>query len=174
MWELIGVSVEYEGPGFRWENVNDPSLNIAEVYIMLAVEWIIIMIAWAYLEQVVPTQWGVSKQPLFFLGFSREKKIRPYDAKKTHSNNEPRDVADEHDRAMHADVRHFGIVAQELGKTFPPVDKNPPKVAVKEVSFAVEKRGCVGILGHNGAGKVITSQPFQLVHSFIANYSIHR
>jgi ATP-binding cassette subfamily A (ABC1) protein 3 len=147
-----GVSVDYEGPGFRWENIGDPVLNISEVYIMLAVEWLIIMILWAYLEQVVPTQWGVAKHPLFFLGFSREPKMPPDNPKK--NQNEPRDVAKEHHRAMDAEVSEFGIVAQGLGKTFPAVDKNPPKVAVKKVSFAVEKSTCVGILGHNGAGKV--------------------
>jgi hypothetical protein len=31
------------------------------------------MLFWMYLEQVIPTTYGISKHPLFFLGFGKNK-----------------------------------------------------------------------------------------------------
>jgi ABC-type multidrug transport system ATPase subunit len=42
----------------------------------------------------------------------------------------------------------------DLKKTYPSRDGNPPKSAVKGVSFGVKANSSHGILGHNGAGKV--------------------
>ncbi len=36
-----------------------------------------------------------------------------------------------------------------LKKVYPSIDGNPPKIAVKGVSFGVKERSCMGILGHN-------------------------
>lgn len=46
-------------------------VNIVEVYGFLIVEWFVLMLLWAYLEQVVPSGWGVKKHPLFFLGYGK-------------------------------------------------------------------------------------------------------
>jgi hypothetical protein len=48
-------------------------VNLAEVYGFLIVEWFVLMGLWVYLEQVVPSGWGVKKHPLFFLGYGKHK-----------------------------------------------------------------------------------------------------
>jgi len=40
-----------------------------------------------------------------------------------------------------------------LQKTYPGIDGNPPKRAVKKVTFAVDDCSSFGILGHNGIFK---------------------
>ncbi len=50
-------------------NIDTSVVNLAEVYGFLIIQWLIMMLLWAYLEQVVPSGWGVKKHPLFFLKY---------------------------------------------------------------------------------------------------------
>jgi hypothetical protein len=56
--------VTYEGPGYRLSNLDHSPVNLAEVYYFLIVEWVVLMIVWAYLEQIYPSEWGVHKHPV--------------------------------------------------------------------------------------------------------------
>lgn len=48
----------------------------------------------------------------------------------------------------------FSIRVQDITKIYPATDGAPQKHALKGVSFGVTTNNCLGILGHNGAGKV--------------------
>ena len=67
----LAAEVAWEGPGYSMSTLDTPVVNIAACYGFLIVEWFIMMILWVYLQQVVPSGWGVKKHPLFFLGFGK-------------------------------------------------------------------------------------------------------
>lgn len=66
----IGAEVVYEGNGMKMNQIGNPGcsilillwlivlsdLNVGEVYIFLTVQWAVMMVMWAYLEQVLPSQ----------------------------------------------------------------------------------------------------------------------
>lgn len=43
--------------------------------------------------------------------------------------------------------KRYQVLVKNIRKVYPSVDGNPPKVAVKGVSFGVKKNSCLGILG---------------------------
>jgi hypothetical protein len=57
-----------EGTGLRFSDLPDSDVYMDTVYIYLIVEWVVIMTLAVYLEQVLPSRFGVKKHPLFFLG----------------------------------------------------------------------------------------------------------
>jgi ABC-type multidrug transport system ATPase subunit len=69
----------------------------------------------------------------------------------------PHDVQKEHDRTMQfediKDGKDPKVRICSMHKVFPAQGGNPEKMAVKCVSFGVNKKECFGLLGHNGAGK---------------------
>ena len=69
----------------------------------------------------------------------------------------PHDVQKEHDRTMQfediKDGKDPKVRICSMHKVFPSQGGNPEKMAVKCVSFGVNKKECFGLLGHNGAGK---------------------
>lgn len=79
----------------------------------------------------------------------------------------PHDVQKEHDRVMdcpYGQPESPAVRILKLHKVFEGGDgcgkalggKTSTKLAVKSVSFGVDKRECFGLLGHNGAGKTTT------------------
>ena len=44
----------------------------------------------------------------------------------------------------------YSIQVLNLKKVYPANGENPPKIAVKGISFGVKYGQCLGILGHNG------------------------
>ncbi len=67
---LLTCLVANQGPGYRLADINNSVVNLSSVYIGLCIEWAVIMVVWWYLEQIVPSQWGVTRHPLFFLGYN--------------------------------------------------------------------------------------------------------
>jgi len=148
----LAAEVAWEGPGYTMSSITNSAVNLGAVYGFLIVEWIVMMLFWVYLQQVVPSGWGVKKHPLFFLGFGKRSLNDTSDFK---IDPEKHDVIAERDRVhQHEDPNAVRVL--DLRKVYPALDGNPPKVAVQGVSFGVDQNSCLGVLGHNGAGKTTT------------------
>ena len=135
---------------YRMKSLDNSLVNLQEVYIYLIVEWFIMMILWIYLEQVVPSTWGVKKHPLFFLGYGKHKNSQKIP--ENSQENLPDDVLNEKNRVFDENCKD-PIRVLNLRKVYQDPDGGVPKVAVKGVSFGVSENSCLGVLGHNGAGK---------------------
>eukprot|EP01114_Cavostelium_apophysatum_P009754 TRINITY_DN2300_c0_g1_i1.p1 TRINITY_DN2300_c0_g1~~TRINITY_DN2300_c0_g1_i1.p1 ORF type:complete len:1800 (+),score=493.64 TRINITY_DN2300_c0_g1_i1:225-5624(+) len=155
----LSSEVSWNGPGFRMSGLANEPVNIASCYGFLVWEWFAIMLAWWYLEQVLPSGWGIKKHPLFFLGFKK------HHAKDDLINDDyqgPVDVEAERQKVfVKVPNDDLGIQVLNIRKVYPAADGNPPKIAVKGASFGVENCSSFGILGHNGAGKT------SLIHMLI-------
>jgi hypothetical protein len=60
--------------GMRWSDLNDKKNGLKTVLTILAVEWVIFLVLNFYLDQVVSSENGIRKHPLFFLNFKRKGK----------------------------------------------------------------------------------------------------
>jgi len=58
--------------GMKWSNLNDKENGMKEAMIILAVEWVVFLLITFYLDQVVSSDNGIRKHPLFFLNFKRK------------------------------------------------------------------------------------------------------
>eukprot|EP01117_Protostelium_nocturnum_P005789 TRINITY_DN2086_c0_g1_i1.p1 TRINITY_DN2086_c0_g1~~TRINITY_DN2086_c0_g1_i1.p1 ORF type:complete len:977 (-),score=310.06 TRINITY_DN2086_c0_g1_i1:119-3049(-) len=155
----LALMVQNGNTGYKVENLNLPYISLTAVYGFLAVEWLVMMLLWAYLHQVVPSGWGVPKHPLFFLGFGKHKKETEKALSSLGSEDDnkiPQDVAEAKRKVFSKEGENYGVRVMDLKKVYPGIDGNPPKKAVKGVSFGVPKSSCLGVLGHNGAGKTTT------------------
>ena len=80
-----------------------------------------------------------------------------YANSKDHVWKRPHDVQREHERTLRFEDIDSGkdpkVRICSMHKVFPSTGGNPEKMAVKCVSFGVNKKECFGLLGHNGAGK---------------------
>lgn len=147
----LADEVAWTDQGYTLKNLSDPVVNMGEIYGWFFFHWVVIMLLWIYLEQVVPSSWGVKKHPLFFLKKKEEKKEDV--PTEDQLENEAPDIQAERQRVFEAGSESkYGILVRNIRHVFPAADGNPPKVALKGVSFGVEYNSCFGILGHNGAG----------------------
>ena len=64
--------------GMMWEDLNDQGNGMKETLVIMALEWLIFLIASYYLDQVVSSGNGVSRDPLFFLGNFQKKHNRSF------------------------------------------------------------------------------------------------
>jgi len=137
----------------------------AETVVMAGLTW--------YLE-IVLVPGGNNRHPLFCVDdlkswFARraagndaettkETELAPMGVSKAVSggrDDEAADVKAERERAE-AGGGNQAVRVLNFHKVFPASGANPPKVAVRDLSFAVNKNECFGLLGHNGAGKSTT------------------
>jgi len=147
----LADEVAFYGPGYSMSDLNDELVNMTSVYGFLVVEWLIMMLVWIYLQQVVPSGTGVKRHPLFFLGF--KKAVSGEYMNEVTDQRLPSDVLEEKNRVFEDRGSSYRIKAMNLKKVYPGIDGNPPKVAVNGLSFGIGPNSCLGILGPNGAGK---------------------
>uniref|UniRef100_A0A7I4ACZ0 ABC transporter domain-containing protein n=1 Tax=Physcomitrium patens TaxID=3218 RepID=A0A7I4ACZ0_PHYPA len=161
--------------GMQWSDLKDNKNKLQTSLIILAVEAIVFMLLALYLDQVVSSDNGINKHPLFFLNFKR-KGAKPEAALTTarsrrfsgssramaYMNAEDAKAIDRPDVAREREQveelaahpsKEYPIVCDNLKRVYPARDGNPPKYAVRGFSLAVPKGECFGILGPNGAGK---------------------
>ncbi len=165
----------YLQPGYTLENLKETDwVPLQEVYIVLLIEWFALVLLAMYLENIVPSDIGVSKSCCFC--FKRGEspcleaetdenallQFAPKGSANILNNGEhslpadkrfPADVtvAREHARTdLTAPVRILDLV-----KVFPSRDGGVFR-AVDNLSMTINDHECLGFLGPNGAGKSTT------------------
>jgi len=162
----LSMETSFEGPGIKMGDVSDPDLNMGAVWGFLIGEWAFFLIAAWYTEQVVPSGYGIKREPLFFLDKNYWFPPPSSDPHSSLASAEllPTVASDEENREdLPDDVRHerdrsfenlkAAVRILNIRKVYPAEDDNPEKVAVHRLSMCIEPGECMGLLGHNGAGK---------------------
>ncbi|KAL0286040.1 UNVERIFIED_CONTAM: ABC transporter A family member 7, partial [Sesamum angustifolium] len=121
--------------GMRWKDLNDSDNGMREVFIIIAVEWLVVLGVAYYADQVVSS----GRSPLFFL--RRHQKNFSSSFRKPSLRRQGSKVLVQMEKLD---------VQQEI---YPGKDGNPEKFAVRELSLALPQGECFGMLGPNGAGK---------------------
>ncbi|KAL2646002.1 hypothetical protein AAZV13_05G025600 [Glycine max] len=162
LYELAQFSFEgssSETGGMKWQNLSESTNGMKEVLIIMFVEWIMMLFAAFYVDQVLSS--GSRKGPLFFLkGFQKRPPFQKLDAQmpvsKVFSQMEKPDVIQEKEKVeqllLEPTINH-AIVCDDLKKVYPGRDGNPDKYAVRGLFLSVPQGECFGMLGPNGAGK---------------------
>ncbi|KDD75805.1 hypothetical protein H632_c492p1, partial [Helicosporidium sp. ATCC 50920] len=61
---------DYTGRGgLTWASLSDPGCGMTAVLVILAVEWVVFLVLAWYFEQIFAMGVGISRHPLFFLGY---------------------------------------------------------------------------------------------------------
>lgn len=119
----------------------------------LAWQWVVLMLAALYFDQVLPSAVGNRRHPLFCFGFTREAKYT--EDEELTASNKGSDVVEEERRAeeiiQNISTSGFdGVVLHKLSKSYP---ARPPVRALQDLSIVAQKNEVICILAHNGAGK---------------------
>ncbi|XP_020227731.1 ABC transporter A family member 7 [Cajanus cajan] len=145
--------------GMKWQNLSESTNGMKEVLIIMLAEWIVILFAAFYIDQILSS--GSRKSPLFFLkGFQKKTPFPNLDTQmqvsKVFSQMEKRDVIQEKEKVeelLREPTINHAIVCDDLKKVYPGRDGNPDKFAVRGLFLSVPQGECFGMLGPNGAGK---------------------
>ncbi|KAG2675641.1 hypothetical protein I3760_12G015100 [Carya illinoinensis] len=146
--------------GMRWGDLSDSVNGMAEVMIIMFVEWFVVIFLAFYVDQVVSS--GSGKSPLFFLQIFRKNtssfrkpSLQRQDSKVFVQMEKP-DVLQESEKVeqllLEPNSSH-AIVVDNIKKVYPGRDGNSAKFAVRGLSLALPRGECFGMLGPNGAGK---------------------
>eukprot|EP01112_Ceratiomyxa_fruticulosa_P013038 TRINITY_DN3645_c1_g1_i2.p1 TRINITY_DN3645_c1_g1~~TRINITY_DN3645_c1_g1_i2.p1 ORF type:complete len:881 (-),score=186.76 TRINITY_DN3645_c1_g1_i2:11-2653(-) len=152
---LLSNSVQLNGGGIQPKDIAKSGLDV--VFVFLVIEWVVLMVLSIYLENVLPSGYGVKRHPLFFLQKSfwfKSPQNRQTVLVRSNVEGEPNDVAEE--RAKLLGGGNFALEILDLHKVYAGVGGQPDKIAVKSLAMGIEQGQCFGFLGPNGAGKSTT------------------
>ncbi|KYR02910.1 ABC transporter A family protein [Tieghemostelium lacteum] len=152
--------VTFDGVGVKISTMSDSRNEIDEIIGFMIVEAIIFMVLALYLEEVLPSDYGVKRHPLFFLKKSfwtgeRDESMTNEVQLKENVQGEPRDVRDERRRIKEVD-QLLALEILDLNKVYPAHGGAKEKLAVKSLALGVDQGICFGFLGTNGSGKSTT------------------
>nr|XP_017188524.2 ABC transporter A family member 7-like isoform X2 [Malus domestica] len=147
--------------GMRWGDLSDSDNGMAEVLIIMVVEWFVVLLFAYYVDQAVSS--GTGKGTFFCFQRFRKKKLPSLrmrslqrQGSKVSVEMEKADVVQERERVekllLDSDTTH-SVICDNLKKVYPGRDGNPEKFAVRGLSLALSRGECFGMLGPNGAGK---------------------
>eukprot|EP01065_Artemidia_motanka_P007606 TRINITY_DN137_c0_g2_i1.p1 TRINITY_DN137_c0_g2~~TRINITY_DN137_c0_g2_i1.p1 ORF type:complete len:1909 (+),score=587.90 TRINITY_DN137_c0_g2_i1:349-5727(+) len=140
---------EGSGEGVTWDqNFDKPDGDVftREAFVMLVVDNVIYLLITFYLDQVVPSEWGTQKHPLFCLMCcctgGGAAAVQP---------EEEMAVTDKIEAVVDSAMKERETVKlHRLRKAF------GAHVAVEGLSMSMYQGHCTVLLGHNGAGKTTT------------------
>ncbi|QCD80883.1 ABC transporter A family member 7-like isoform X1 [Vigna unguiculata] len=162
LYELAQFSIQGNRrgtDGMKWHSLSESTNGMKEVLIIMFAEWIVILFAAFYIDQVLSS--GSRKCPLFLLkGFQKKSPFQKLDTQmevsKEFSQMEKPDVIQEKEKVeellLEPTINH-AILCDDLRKVYPGRDGNPDKFAVRGLFLSVPHGECFGMLGPNGAGK---------------------
>ena len=122
-------------------------------YIIMLLDTLIFIISGIYLDQILPSEFGIRKHPLFCLlrNKSSRKLTRAKDEETKRILEMSGNFEDVDSNSQAQDELNESIMVKKLRKVF-----SNKKVAVDDVSFNMYKSQIFALLGHNGAGKTTT------------------
>ncbi|KAJ3368382.1 hypothetical protein HDU91_000618 [Kappamyces sp. JEL0680] len=112
-----------------------------------------------YFDAILPSEFGVKKPWYFPIAFlwrgGQGSAVSPAEVDETEVRFEDQDVKDERARVLDPafDAKEYPLVMKNMRKVYAGRGGQGPKLAVKDVTIAVEKGITFGLLGPNGAGK---------------------
>ncbi|XP_027330167.1 ABC transporter A family member 7-like [Abrus precatorius] len=146
--------------GMQWQDLSNSTNGMKEVLIIMFAEWIVLLFAAFYIDQVLLSR--SRKSPFFFLKRfqkkppSFQKLSSEKQGSKVLSQIEKSDIIQEKEKVKQLLLEpniNQGIVCDDLKKVYPGRDGNPDKFAVRGLFLSVPQGECFGMLGPNGAGK---------------------
>ncbi|XP_026680184.1 ATP-binding cassette sub-family A member 5-like [Diaphorina citri] len=150
--------LELSGEGVQWSNLfqNDSNvgLSFGQSLIMMFIDIILYGTLAYYLDNVLPSQYGNRKAPLFFLksSFWSQKKIPPVPKAVSNGTVERNHYPDDIEPVSADLIGREAIVIENLSKEFSGCRKKTTK-ALENVHLTIYEGQITAILGHNGAGK---------------------
>jgi len=124
-------------------------------YVVMLIDFVIFIVLGSYLDQVLPSDFGIRKHPLFCLKRSRRRKPANEARQGNYEVEMQQDSAENFEPASNAlkaqDKSNESIKVQNLRKVF-----GKDSVAVDNVTFNMYQGQIFALLGHNGAGKTTT------------------
>jgi len=127
-------------------------------YLWMAIDTVVFLILTAYLDQVLPSEFGIRKHPLFCLKRQRNHKSSTTKGESISGSASTLDSIDQKPNFEEVDLalksqetQRESIMVKNLRKVYP-----NGKLAVDGVSYNMYKGQIFVLLGHNGAGKTST------------------
>ncbi|KAL4490361.1 hypothetical protein ABPG72_004400 [Tetrahymena utriculariae] len=137
-----------------WQDYSDLLyFTLGDAFVVITIMSVFYFVAYLYCDQIIKTEFGTHKHPLFFLDFFK-KNAKNLSKVDSHVSSEFIDYEDNSSAQYHEkmDVRNSKVSVQikNLTKSFGKF------TAVDNISFTLFEKQIFCLLGHNGAGKTTT------------------
>lgn len=149
----IAMTTASYGRGIELSDIADPDMNILLCYGYLLIAAVIMFLLSLYLGEILPSEYGVKRSPLFLFQRSfwcpgGRDAARELDDRDIFQpiEGEPLTVATE--RRVTLQDRSAMVRVLGLSKTY-----DSGKIALRDIVLRIEQGVCLGLLGSNGAGK---------------------
>jgi len=120
-------------------------------YIGTLISFTILILLSIYLEQVLPSEFGIKKHPLFCLRRRRDRRETRQVHDSSYKQLDPANFEETDPSLKAQDANNESIMVKDLRKIYP-----NGKLAVDGVSYNMYRGQIFALLGHNGAGKTST------------------
>lgn len=151
--DMVG---HYEGANFgiTWANIFEDEFSMAWILGLLVIDtFLYAFLAW-YLEQVLPSEYGFTKSPLFLFSpawWRGNRSVTETKYQKLTNIHEEEGAEPAYNEPYKANGSQPAVMIRNLKKVYP-----GGKIAVEDLTLEVYEDHITALLGHNGAGKSTT------------------